>query len=183
MLAILLMLTLTLCSHASDAMMSRHWRMEKLASDHDCGIFPRVNIRKYVCVDIGSEKQCIILLFPIPQSVNSQTDMRLQRTSFFSKNILMVRKRFTSEVCSLFYPNYSLFAELASSDDPDHLGVSEPFIHEFIIRLHPASHSPSAKLIIVTKMKHQPEIATYFSDSDSQQPPSPSHNNKWNESK
>ena len=182
MLAILLMLTLTLCSHASDAMMSRHWRMEKLASDHDCGIFPRVNIRKYVCVDIGSEKQCIILLFPIPQSVNSQTDMRLQRTSFFSKNILITRKRFTSEVCSLFYPNYSLFAELASSDDPDHLGVSEPFIHEFIIRLHPASHSPSAKLIIVTKMKHQPEIATYFSDSDSQ-PPSPSHNNKWNESK
>ena len=96
------------------------------------------------------------------------------------------KKRFTSVFCYLFYPNYTLSAELASV----HLMTliileSQPFIHEFIIRLHPASHNPSAKLIIVTKMEHQPEIATYFSDSEthSPRPPSRSHNNKWNESK
>ena len=95
-------------------------------------------------------------------------------------------KRFTSVFCYLFYPNYTLSAELASV----HLMTliileSQPFIHEFIIRLHPASHNPSAKLIIVTKMEHQPEIATYFSDSETHSPlpPSRSHNNKWNESK
>ena len=76
-------------------------------------------------------------------------------------------KRFTSVFCYLFYPNYTLSAELASV----HLMTliileSQPFIHEFIIRLHPASHNPSAKLIFVTKMEHQPEIATYFSDSE-----------------